>query len=267
MTSTQIFYSMVSVLAVSALSLVGLFTLSFRADTIRRIAFALVALAIGALLGNAFLYMIPEAFVSISNASVPAMLILAGILFMLLFERLLWWHHDHHERDTLSIHDAEGRDVAAEEHARIEPIGRIVLFSDAIHNFMDGIAIAAAYTVSFEVGVATTLAITLHEIPQEIGDFGILLHAGYTRAKALLMNFFSALTAVLGVLVVILLGAAAERFVIYIVPFAAGSLIYIAVADLVPELHRRRNERRFLVEFAMIVLGIALMYSFLFFEF
>lgn len=264
---TTILIIFASVFFVSLLSLVGVLTLWVNHERIQRFSLILVALATGALLGDAFLHLIPEAFAQTSNATVTALLILAGILIVMVFERFLWWHHDHHERDSLNVHDAEGRDVAAEEHARIEPIGRIVMFSDGFHNFLDGMAIAAAFLVSTEIGLATTLAIVFHEIPQEIGDFGILLHAGYSRTKALVINLLSALTAVLGAGVALLFSAYLEGALYALLPIAAGSFIYIALADLIPELHRRREGRRFVFEMLFVLLGIAIMFGLLFVEF
>jgi len=255
-----------SVLVVSAISLVGVLTLSIRPERVQRISMLLIALAAGALIGDAFLHLIPEAFEEGADSTVVALAILGGIVLMMLFERLLWWHHDHHERDSLEVHDATQQDPAEKEHARIEPVGRMVLFSDGLHNFLDGVGIAASFLVSYEIGVATTLAIIFHEIPQEIGDFGVLLHSGYSRARALLMNLLSALTAVLGAGAVIAVGNVTKEALHVLLPIAAGSFIYIALTDLIPELHRRRGGRRFLTEFVTVLIGIALMYGLLFFE-
>lgn len=225
----------------------------------------LVALAAGALLGDAFLHLLPEAFAE-GDPTMTALYVLAGILIVMLFERTLWWHHDHHERESLAVHDAEGKDAHAREHARIEPMGRIVLFSDSLHNFLDGVAIAAAFLVSTEIGIATTLAIIFHEIPQEIGDFGILLHAGYSRAKALWLNLVTALTAVLGAGLTVLVGSLAGELLHVLLPIAAGSFLYIALADLIPELHKRRGGSRFVTQMVALIIGIALMFGLLFVE-
>jgi zinc and cadmium transporter len=255
-----------SVLVVSAISLVGVLLLSLKAAQVQRISMFLIALAAGALLGDAFLHLIPEAFEEAADSRIVALAVLGGIVIVMLFERFLWWHHDHHERDSLEVHDAEGRDTAAKEHARIEPVGRIVLLSDGLHNFLDGVGIAASFLVSTEIGVATMLAIVFHEIPQEIGDFGVLLHSGYSRGKALMMNVFSALSAVGGAGLVLLLGTVTEDFLHLLLPIAAGSFIYIALTDLIPELHRRRGDSRFVAELFTMIAGIGLMYALLFVE-
>lgn len=261
-----IIYIFGSVLFVSLISLVGVLTLWANPDRVQRFATLFVALAAGALLGDAFLHLIPESFAAAGEPISVALLILTGIIVVMLFERLLWWHHDHHERETLAIHDAEGRDPAPIEHARIEPIGMIVLASDGLHNFLDGVAIAISFLVSIEIGIATTIAIIFHEIPQEIGDFGVLIHAGYSRGKALLVNLLSALMAVLGAGAALLIGAAAEGALVVLLPIAAGSFLYIALADLIPELHRRRDRRKFIYEMLAVIIGIAMMYGLLFIE-
>jgi len=259
-------YIFASVFAVSLLSLAGVLVLVAGQRNVQRLSFILVAVATGALLGDAFLHLIPQTFDGSTSPQLASLLLLSGIVIVMLFERVLLWHHDHHERDTLVVHDAAGEDVAAVEHARIEPLGRIVIFSDGLHNFLDGVAIAASFLVSVEVGVATTIAVALHEIPQEIGDFGILLHAGYSKKKALIVNFLSALTAVLGAVVVLAFGQWSADMHQLLIPIAAGSFIYIALADLIPELHRRRAGRTFIYELLAVFLGIGIMYALLFLE-
>jgi zinc and cadmium transporter len=142
----------------------------------------------------------------------------------------------------------------------ISPVGRIVLFSDGVHNFLDGAIIAAGYLVSIEVGIATTVAIMLHEIPQEIGDFGILIHAGYSRTKALFVNFISALVAVVGSLSAILLGSYIEAIIPALVAIAAGSFIYIAGSDLVPELQKTSDAKKSALQFIAIIIGVSFVF-------
>ncbi len=237
-------YATASVLIVSAISLAGLFTISAKEERLKRVLFILIALAIGALLGDAFVHLIPEAIEVNKNIRMVSGLVIIGIVVFFAIEKVLHWHH-HEEQDTVPD---------------ILPVGKLILFSDGLHNFIDGCIIAVSYLADVKVGIATTIAIILHEIPQEIGDFGILLHAGYTRNRALLFNFLSALLAVLGTLAVFLLGANAEQFVNTILPFAAGSLIYIAMSDLVPELHKSRGVKRTLFELILIGAGIGIMY-------
>lgn len=242
-------YSLLSVLFVSLASLVGVFTLSIKEDKLRKYVFLLVSLAVGALLGDAFIHLIPEAFEA-EDSLVVSLLIVSGIVLFFILEKFLHWHH--HEDDT-------------DEHT-VHPVGKLVLVSDGVHNFIDGILIGASFMVSVPVGIATTVAIILHEIPQEIGDFAVLLHAGYTRKKALWLNFLSAIMAVLGTLVAFLLGEASESFVAWILPIAAGGFIYIAVADLIPELHKTKKAENSFSQILALTLGVVLMIALVFLE-
>lgn len=241
-----ILQSFLAVGAVSLVSLVGITTLAFRQGFLRKAVSLLISLAAGALLGDAFIHLIPEAFESV-DGTLAGLSILGGILIFFLLEKYLHWHHSHGEEED------------SPEHARIHPVGSLVIVSDGVHNLVDGLAIGAAFMVSPEVGIATTVAIALHEIPQEIGDFGLLVHAGFSRGKALLMNFLSALTAFGGLAIAFILGEAHEAFVPLIAAFAAGNFIYIALADLVPELQKTTDGKRSLVQVGVILLGVLAM--------
>jgi zinc and cadmium transporter len=241
----------IAVGVVSLVSLIGLATLSLKQDFLRRGLFLVISLAAGALLGDAFIHLIPEAFEEAGDPLLVSLLVLAGVLAFFVLEKLLHWHHSH------------GEDEYSPDHARIHPVGGLVLVSDGVHNLIDGLAIGAAFMVSTEVGIATTLAIALHEIPQEIGDFGLLLHAGYSRAKALFVNFLSALTAFVGLGLAFLVSSTSELFVPLIAAFAAGNFIYIALADLVPELQKTTRARYSALQILVIALGLLSMFALL----
>ncbi|MBI2618310.1 ZIP family metal transporter [Candidatus Kaiserbacteria bacterium] len=241
-------YTLISVLVVSLISLVGTFTISLNRDVLNRSVFFLVSLAVGALFGDAIIHLIPEAFEEFESPTFAALFIIIGIFIFFVLEKFLHWRHSH----GINGHD---------DGHRITPLGPIVLFSDGVHNFLDGVIIAAAYMVSIEVGIATTIAIILHEIPQEIGDFGVLIHAGYTRAKALLVNFLSALAAVLGAGVALLIGDASQNITPALIALAAGSFLYIAGSDLVPELHKTSGIKKSLLQFIAIIIGFGLMFA------
>jgi zinc and cadmium transporter len=243
---TPLLGSLLAVGAISLVSLIGITTLSLKEGLLRRVLFLLISLAAGALLGDAFIHLLPEAF-SEADPLLVSLTVIGGILSFFLLEKFLHWHHSH------------GDEEFSPEHAKIHPVGGLVLVSDGVHNLIDGLAIGAAFMVSTEIGIATAIAIALHEIPQEIGDFGLLLHAGFSRAKALLYNFVSALTAFIGVFVAFWLQDAHEAMVPLIAAFAAGNFIYIALADLVPELHKTPGGKRSIAQFVVIVLGIAAM--------
>jgi zinc and cadmium transporter len=234
-----------SVAIVSLISLAGAVTVSMNVERLKAGLFILVSLAVGALLGDAFLHLIPEAFETTEDPTMLALAIVGGILGFFVIEKFLHWHH--HQ----GIEDSE---------PAVHPVGRIILFSDGVHNFIDGLIVALAYTVSIEVGVATTIAVILHEIPQEIGDFGVLLHAGYSKAKALWFNFLSGLFAILGAGTAFVLGESAESLALILVPITAGGFIYIALSDLIPELHKTTSGRKSVVQFAGILAGIGAMF-------
>ena len=140
------------------------------------------------------------------------------------------------------------------------------LVGEAVHNFIDGLIIGGSYVVSFPVGIATTLAVILHEIPQEIGDFGILLHGGYTRKRALFLNFITALTAVAGAIIALIASQYIPHLTQFLIPFAAGGFIYIAGSDLMPELHKETDTKKSFVQLVTFVLGIAVMMGMLLIE-
>jgi len=237
-----------SVALISLISFVGVVTLVLNKTLLHKSIFILVSLAVGALLGDVFVHIIPEAYEEIGNPTLVSLAIIAGILIFFILEKALHWHH-HHTSDH------------AEEHAH--PIGRLLLVSDGVHNFIDGLIIAAGYMVSIEVGIATTVAVVLHEIPQEIGNFGVLLHAGYSRAKALWFNFLSALTAIAGAAVALMLGTITEQFALWLLPIAGGGFIYVALSDLIPELHKNKRAVQGIIQVVAIVIGVAAMTSLL----
>ncbi|MEK7588543.1 MAG: ZIP family metal transporter [Patescibacteria group bacterium] len=236
-------YSFASVFVVSLLSMVGVFTLSLQTHIIKKYISIFISLAVGALLGDAFIHLIPEAFAESPNTTITALLIISGIFIFFVLEKFLHWHH--HEDDT-------------DEH-HIHPVGKLVLFSDGIHNFIDGIVIGASFLISIPVGIATTIAVILHEIPQEIGDFAVLIHSGYTKSRALWLNFLSALTSLFGLLFVFTIGDLSLKFIEIILPVAAGGFIYIAVGDLIPEIQKTKGGKYFILQVVMLLVGIGAM--------
>jgi zinc and cadmium transporter len=242
---TTYLYTFASVGLISLISLIGVFALSMNAKLLRAILFVLVSLAVGALLGDAFLHLIPEAYATAVNATNVSLAIIGGVLFFFIIEKVLHWHH--HQ----GIEDSE---------PSVHPVGHMVIFSDGVHNLIDGLIIGLAYSVSIEVGIATTIAVILHEIPQEIGDFGVLIHAGYTRAKALWLNFVSALFAFVGAGAAFVIGESAEPIAAILLPVTAGGFIYIALSDLIPELHKTKTARHSLVQLLGIGAGVLAMF-------
>ena len=237
-------YAIVCTVAVSLVSFSGLFLISLKAETLKGTLIFLICFAIGTLLGNTFFHLLPEAYFHISDTSLTAWFVSGGFLAFLLVDRLL---HAHSAKYT-------------EKH--IKTYGYLSLYADALHNLTDGILIAVAWMTSPELGVASTVAIMLHEIPQEISDFGILLRAGFSKKKALLYNFYSASTAVLGTVLTLWIGTEISHLSIYILPCAAGGFIYLAVAVLLPEVLKKSTNRNVWLYLLFILTGILLMYFF-----
>ena len=223
-------YGIISVFLVSFVSLVGVALLAIKAKKLKKILLYLVSLSVGALLGDVFIHLLPEAFKEY-DATLVGMYALCGILFSFVIEKIIHYRHRH-------VHK---HDRPHEKHPHAFAVMNLV--GDAFHNFIDGILIAASYIVSIPVGVATTIAIILHEVPQEIGDFGVLLHGGFTKSRAIMLNLLTAFTAVLGTIIGFLI-ASSESMLVFLLPFSAGNFIYIASANLIPELHRSAHEEK-----------------------
>lgn len=229
-----------STFVVSLISLIGVITLAINDKLLRQILFCLIGFSAGALIGGAFLHLLPEALEKSSSQSVFLFTILGLVLFFLL-EKYLFWRHCH-----------EG---VCEVHA----FTYLNLVGDGFHNFLDGLVIAASFIISVKIGLITTLAIILHEIPQELGDFGVLVYGGFSKRKALFFNFLTALTAMVGALVGFFIAETAKGFSNFIIPLTAGGFIYIAASDLIPEIHKENNLARSTAAFAAFLLGIIFM--------
>ena len=236
-------YSLLSVFLISLISFIGIFSLKIGSKKLNKILIYLVSFSAGALLGDVFIHLLPE--ISEDGFSLMSgIYVLFGLAIFFVLEKFIHWQHCHSPIDKEHIH----------------PFSYIVLFGDAVHNFIDGLIIGASYLVSIPAGIATTIAVALHEIPQEIGDFGILVHGGFKERKALLLNFLSGLFAVVGAIVSLLLVGKIEGFELILVPIAAGGFLYIAGSDLIPELHKHsKSFSSSLIQFVFFVLGILIM--------
>ena len=236
-------YSLVSVFIVSLISFVGLLTLSIKIDKLKKILLYMVSFSAGALFGDAFIHLLPEIIKEVGFGVNISIYIMSGIGFSFIIEKFIHWRHCHIPNSKEHVH----------------PFAMMNLFGDGVHNFIDGLIIAASYLVSIPVGIATTLAVILHEIPSEIGDFGVLLHGGFSKGKALFYNFVTALAAVLGAIVSLSISSYVENITVFLIPFAAGGFIYIAGSDLIPELHKEVDIKKSLLQFISIVLGVSVM--------
>jgi zinc and cadmium transporter len=234
-----------SVTTISLVAFIGIVFIGLKEGTLKRVLMALVGFSSGTLLGGAFLHLLPEAISEDATQVTTFYYVILGIVVFFALEKFFYWRHCH------------------EEECPVHTFVYLNLLGDGIHNFIDGMIISATYIIAFEsgnytIGLATTLAVIFHEIPQEIGDFGVLIYGGLSRKKALTYNFVSALTAVVGAVATYYL-AYLQSIEVLLVPFAAGGFIYIAATDLMPELHKRVRARESIVQLLTIVTGIGLM--------
>ncbi|MFC1780122.1 ZIP family metal transporter [Patescibacteria group bacterium] len=228
-------------LIISLISLLGSIAFVIKKDKLNRILLLLVSLSAGTMLGGAFFHLIPEATETLDIKTVSTLILISFILFFII-EKFLHWRHCH--KDNCKVHT----------------FGYMNLVGDSIHNFLDGIIIAAAFLTNTELGIVTTIAIALHEIPQEISDFGVLVHSGFSKKKALLANFIVAITALLGSTVGFFLVPIQEELISYMIPFAAGSFLYIAASDLLPEIRKEKDMKKYWLNFLLFLIGVVIMY-------
>jgi len=224
---------------ISLIAFVGVVSLAIKDEVLDRILLYLVGFAAGALIGGAFLHLLPETVERSTSMNVFLALSFGFFLFFLL-EKLVWRH----------CHKGK---------CEVHPFAYVNLIGDGVHNFIDGLVIAASFLSNIQLGIVTSFAVAFHEIPQEIGDFGVLVYGGLGKSKALILNFFAGLTVIIGGLVGYFLQSYIGDSMIFILPFAAGGFIYIAASDLIPELHKEVNPRRSSVSFAVFLLGFAFM--------
>ncbi|MBC8500733.1 MAG: ZIP family metal transporter [Nanoarchaeota archaeon] len=236
-------YSLISVIIVSLISFVGILTLSIKANKLKKILLYMVSFSAGGLFGDAFIHLLPEIIEEVGFSLNISLYAIFGIVFSFVVEKFIRWRHCHLP--------------TTKEHQH--PFAIMNLFGDAVHNFMDGLIIGASYLASIPVGIATTLAVVFHEIPQEIADFGVLLHGGFSKGKALFFNFMTALTAVIGAVAAIIISSYVQNVTYFLIPFAAGGFIYIAGSDLIPELHKEVKVKKSLIQITLFILGVGVM--------
>lgn len=242
--------SLASVVVVSLLSLVGVATFFLSRYSLERIVYLLVSFSAGALLGDALIHLLPEAVEEQGMTMAVSLSVIAGIMVSFVIEKAIRWRHCHVP--------------TSEDH--VHSFAYMNLFGDGVHNFIDGLIIGASYLVSLPLGAITTMAIVSHEIPQEIGDFGVLIHGGFDRKRALLLNLASATVAIAGTLIALLVGSQREVLTAFLIPFAAGGFIYIAGADLMPEIHKECEVRPSISQFVSLCLGFLFMVLLVFLE-
>jgi len=243
---TELIWAFASILLVSSVSLVGVFTLGIKEKKLQKILIYFVSFSTGALIGDVFIHLLPELIKKNGLTLQFSLWILGGITASFVLEKVVHWHHCH-----------ANHKVHHHEFATMNLVG------DSFHNFIDGLIIVGSFMVSVPVGLATTLAVILHEIPQEIGDFAVLLHGGFTKSKALLFNVLTALFALLGGIIAVFAQNAVTNLEGILLAFAAGNFIYIAGSDLIPELHKEIGFKKAVIQLICMLFGIVVMLSLL----
>lgn len=247
----QAFYAILATILVSSISLIGIFFLFIKESSLDKLLKYFVAFSAGAFLGEVIFHILPESTETFGEFSTSlGILMLIGFFIFFLTEKIIHWRHCHHTTEKEHYH----------------PVGTMSLIGDSVHNILDGVIIGSSFMANTSLGIITTIAVILHEIPQEIGDFGLLLHSGYTKKKALLLNFTVGLSAILGTLLSIILHSNFENITKYILPITAGGFLYMATVDLIPELKEEAKFKNIAFQFLIMILGIVIMYLLLFLE-
>jgi zinc and cadmium transporter len=228
----------------------GILALSWNRDKLKKMLLFLVAFAVGALFGDVFIHLLPESFEKLGANLTTSLLVVAGFLIFFVLEKFIRWRH-------YNMHGTE-------EH--LHPMVTMNIIGDGVHNLIDGMLIAASYMVSVPIGITTTIAILLHEIPQEMGDFGILVHGGLSIKRALGFNLLTALFSIVGAMISLVIGQHVEGYTFSILPITAGGFLYIAGPDLIPELQQEVKISTSLWQFISIMLGVGIMAILVFLE-
>lgn len=237
----ELLYIIVVTFAIALIAFIGIFTLLLKEKLLNKILLILVSLSAGALMGGAFLHLIPEA-VEKSQGTDIFLFVLVGFILFFVIEKVLHWRHCHKGKcDVHTFHYMN-------------------LVGDTIHNFIDGLILAASFVTSVELGLTTTIAIAAHEIPQEIGDFGVLIYGGFKKKKAIILNFIVALTIVIGGLIGYFISKSVGSAVTFLLPFAAGGFIYIAATDLIPEIKKELDFKKYMATLIVFIIGILIMW-------
>lgn len=243
-----------SVVIVSLVSFVGIISLYLKKNTEKVYLLILVGFSAGTLFGDSLLHLLPEVVQEKGFTPEVSLFVLLGIIVFFVLEKFIHWNHCH------------GLPATEKHTGHNHHIATLNIAGDVLHNFLDGLLIAGSYLISIPVGIATTIAVIAHEVPQEFADFGILVYSGLSKGRALFLNFLSALTAVVGAIVGLTLGLRSEAFTFAIVPFTAGAFLYIAGSNLIPELQKEVSLKNSLFHIGALIVGIGIMIGLLFLE-
>jgi len=236
-------YIIIATFLIALCAFIGIFTLALKERILNKILLSLVSLSAGALMGGALLHLIPEAVEKAEGTNIDIFIVvLVGFILFFVIEKVLHWRHCH--KGKCDVHT----------------FSYMNLIGDSIHNFIDGLIISASFISSISLGFSTFVAIAAHEIPQEIGDFGVLIYGGFEKKKAIILNFVVALTVVLGGIVGYFISKSVDSAVVFLLPFAAGGFIYIAATDLIPEIKKELNMKKYMATLFVFICGILIMW-------
>jgi zinc and cadmium transporter len=255
--------ALLAVTLISLLSLIGVVTLSLGRHRLEKIIFLLVSFAVGAMLGGALLHLIPASYEALGSGTLTGALVLVGVVAFFVLEKFLHWQHEHGAPEALegaTGHHGHSHAIVESGGNGAAPFAKMNIIGAIGHNLIDGAIVAAAFLVSVPTGIVTTLAVMSHEIPQQMGNFGILVYGGYAPRQALLYNLAAGLTGLIGAGALILLGTQIENLADYLLPITAGAFLYIAGSDLIPELNRRHSypATKSVWQLIMILCGVGL---------
>jgi zinc and cadmium transporter len=244
-----LFWIVLSTFLVSLIALISIIAFLIKEEILEKVIFFLISLSIGALMATAFFHLIPEALeLEKENKEKVFLIVIVGFLMFFIVEKIFHWRHCH------------------EKECPIHSFAYINLLGDIIHNFIDGLIIAAAFLENFPLGVITTFAVIIHEIPHELGNFGVLVYGGFKKSRAVILNFATAIFAILGGIIGFYLYHLTENFISFLIPFSAGGFIYIAASDLIPETRKETNPKKILLNFIILGIGIIIIYGLKFLE-
>jgi len=239
-----LFWIVLSTFLVSLIALISIIAFLIKEEILEKVIFFLISLSIGALMATAFFHLIPEALeLEKENKEKVFLIVIVGFLMFFIVEKIFHWRHCH------------------EKECPIHSFAYINLLGDIIHNFIDGLIIAAAFLENFPLGVITTFAVIIHEIPHELGNFGVLVYGGFKKSRAIILNFATAIFAILGGIIGFYLYHLTENFISFLIPFSAGGFIYIAASDLIPETRKETNPKKILLNFIILGIGIIIIYG------
>ena len=240
---TALLYGLISTLVISIIGQIGFFVFILKDNILRKILIFFISFSAGSLIGGAFFHLLPEVIEKRDDVLMVFVWVIAGFCLFFIMEKFLRWHHCHDKECGEKIH-----------------LGQINMVGDGIHNFLDGIIVMAAFVVNPALGLATTISIISHEIPQELGDFGVLLYSGYNKTKAIIYNFLLSAVAILGALVGYFLSNEISGFTSIIIPLAAGGFFYIAASDFIPEMQKEINAKSSILNFLVFILALVFMF-------